>query len=348
MATLTATGHKLILEKRRWDDYASMKQYFQNSNTKEVLFAGSQLLTTSYATIDGSDHTIAAQKTSADTAFLSTIADDATQRAKSVWVVYQDNTGAIQTAVETLLETSDCSDEIPIGYDGTDHLDTVNGAPAGNAVTMTGMAGTLNEYTGWVMVGCTGDNIGTVFPILTNTNATPTVITLSGVPATPADLAADTVSVQPASTDDFYRVREMWCEIEVLDSKTIRLGDTDSTAVYAGIGEGHRYMANSGIFTQPTATCDTYLGRIKASAAIDTTVTEAKGCQVKVFYTPAEAHADGGAVETELEIPFHSHLDWQPCIKLAPATDVVIQVKYIAGAIVDEIFLEASYLEVYK
>lgn len=345
MATLTATGHKLILEKRRFDDYASMKQYFKNSRTKEVLFAGTQLLTTSYATIDGSDHTIATQLTSEAVVYISTIADDGTQDLKDLFVVYQDDTGLIHGPI-THLMNDDANTSIEANLGNEDQNDAIATGQGGKTIALTALGGTLNQYAGDYMVTQSGDGVGDVNLIVSNDAATPTTLIVTD--NTNAAANADVIQIQEFPCDDFYRVREMYCEIEVLDAKTIRLGDHDSSNVYGGIGEGHRYMANSGIFTQPSATCDTYLGRIKTSAAIDTTVTEAKGCQIKVLYTPFQAHALGGAVETELEIPFYNNFCWEPCIKLAPATDVVIQVKYIAGAIVDEIFLEASYLEVYK
>jgi len=322
-----------------------MKQYFKNSDTKEVLFAGSQLLTTSYATIDGSDHTIATQLTSAGVVYVSTIADDSTQDLQDLFVVYQDNTGTIQDTITHLMNDDvDTSVEACLGNE--DQNDVIDSGQGGKTIVLTALAGTLDQYAGDYMLTQSGDGVGDVNLIVSNTAATPTTLTVTD--NTNALANADVIQIQTYPCNDFYRVREMYCEIEVLDAKTIRLGDHDASNIYAGIGEGHRYMANSGIFTQPTATCDTYLGRIKASAAIDTTVTEAKGCQIKVFYTPFQAHANGGAVETELEISFYNNFSWEPCIKLAPATDVVIQVKYIAGALVDEIFLEASYLEVYK
>ena len=66
MADLLGQGHKLILEKRRWDDYASMKQYFKNSKTKEVLFAGDQILTTTFATMDGGHFAIGLTRLAAE------------------------------------------------------------------------------------------------------------------------------------------------------------------------------------------------------------------------------------------------------------------------------------------
>ena len=348
MATLNATGHKLILEKRRFDDYASMKQYFQNSDTKEVLFAGTQLLTAAYATLDGSDHTIAAQVSAEDVVYISTIADDATQQGKSLWTIYQDDTGAIQDVVLSKFDAADSSTEIVLGANGTGQTDTVAAVNA-STLTMTATAATLNQFAGWYTVGISGDGdqIGVANLIVSNTaHATTPDIVLTDAPN--ADTATDIISIQQYPHDDFYRAREMYCEVEGVEAKTIRLGNVGSTAIYGGIGEGHRYMANCGIFTQPSATCDTYFGFIRVSTLTDSTVTEAQGAQVKIFYTPAEAHANGGAVETELEISLNGTFDWQPCIRLEPATDVVVQVKDAQGEVLEEIFVETAFLEVYK
>lgn len=346
MATATAQGHRLIVEKRRWDDYASLKQYFKNSKTKEILFAGSQLTTAAFLGLDGSDHIIAAQVTAEDVVYLSTIADDATQQGKSVWVIYQDDDGVIHGPIETLLDGTDSSTEIVLGAGAL--TDTV-ASVAGDVITMTATAATLNQYAGWYTVGISGngDQVGVANLIISNTaHGTAPEITLTDTPD--ANTATDLISIQQDPCDDFYRVREMYCQVEALDGKTIRLGNIDSSAIYAGIGEGHRYMASPNFFTQPAATCASYLGRIRASFPAENTVTVNVGGALQIFYTPKEAHADGGAVETEIEIPFQGEFTWEPCIELEPATDVIIKIKKINDALHDEMFVEASYLEVYK
>lgn len=88
------------------------------------------------------------------------------------------------------------------GKVGTSYItiaDTVNGAPAGNVCTMTTHESLVaNDLKGWKMIGLTGDNVGVVFTVVSNTLANPTLVTLSGTPVTPADLAGDTVSFQKA------------------------------------------------------------------------------------------------------------------------------------------------------
>ena len=347
MVDILGQGHKLILEKRRWDDYASMKQYFQNSDTKEVLFAGTQLLTTTFATLDGGHGVLGLTRASTEAvAYLNTVVDDTNQDDAWVDIIYQDDTGEIQTKVRTQLDLADPNNPVPLGHTVSDACS----ARAEFTITMTATNATEDEYVGWYAVGRSGNGniLGKANLIVSNT-ASGTIPILTVTDATDANVETDIISIQQFAYDDFYRVREMYCEVEVIDTKEILLLDSYAkTNIKQQIGIGHKYMANSGIFTQPSATCNTYLGRIKGSTGIDTTVTEVKSASIQVFYTPAAANTDSGAVETVIELPFQTNICWEPCIKLEPATDVTIRVKYTAGAAIDNIFVETAYLEVYK
>ena len=349
MATIDVAGYKRIITNRKFEDYKSMKKYFtafRTNGTKEIIFAGHQLATAGAGVIiDGSDFTIGAQIAAEGHAYLSTLADDANQDLKSVWVIYQDNTGEIQDPIETLItDTPDTATEITLGAE--DKVDTVDGAPAGAAVTMTALNPGLNAYAGMYLVIYSGDQKGVSSLIVSNTAANPTVITTVKDDWN-ANTAADLCSVQEFEAPDFYRCREMYCEVEPIDAKTIRLGNHDSSVIYAGIGEGARYMANSGFFTQPTATCRSFLGKIKATHSIDSTVTELTGASVFVTFTPLEAYSDGGAAEITIELTFSDLLEWEPCIELEPATDVIVKVANVEGAKLDNMFVEVIYLEVY-
>jgi len=348
MATENAMGHRIITSNKRWEDFKSLKQYYQGRRVNQIDCASAQVSTATAAIIDGSTQTITGiGPAAADVVYISTAVDDAGQQGKSLWVVYQDDTGLIHDAVLSKFDSADSSTEIVLGANGTGQTDTV-AAVAGKVLTMTATVATLNQYAGWYTVGISGDGdqIGVKNLIVSNTaHGTAPEITLTDTPN--ADTAADVISIQQYGYDDFYRVREAYCEVEVNDTDLIRLGDIDSTNVYASIGEGHRYSANMNFFTQPSATCASYLGRIKASFPYDFTATKNGGASLIVYYTPKEAHSNGGAVETEIAIPFANEVVWEPCIELAPATDVVIKIKKINDALHDEVFVEASYLEVY-
>ena len=67
----------------------------------------------------------------------------------------------------------------------------------GDDATMTTLDETIaNRLAGYKMGVLTGDNVGTVFTIVSNTATSPTIITLSGTPATPGDLTGDLVSIE--------------------------------------------------------------------------------------------------------------------------------------------------------
>lgn len=61
------------------------------------------------------------------------------------------------------------------------------------ALTLTTIGGTLNQYAGYYITVLSGDNIGTDYTIVSNTNATPTVLTVAET--IPADLATDVINV---------------------------------------------------------------------------------------------------------------------------------------------------------
>ncbi|KKN42538.1 hypothetical protein LCGC14_0712240 [marine sediment metagenome] len=348
MATINNSGHRQIISDREFEDYKSMKEYFRSKwiRTKEIVFEGHQLATTSFAVIDGAEDTIVLIAAEA-VVYLSTLADDANQDGKSVWVIYQDDSGTIQTTILTLLDDqSDTSIEVPLGCEAGTKLDTV-ASVAGDALTMTNLNSTVaNEFDDMYVVGVSGDQKGNVLTVLSHTVASPTVLTCTTTPN--ANWAADIVSVQTYKAEDFFRVREMYCELETIDAKTIRLGNDNSSAIYGSIGETARYMASSGFFTQPVSICRSFLGKINISMPVDTTVTENVGGSISITYTPKEAYSNGGTADITIEIPFQGQFVWEPCIELAPATDVIIKIKNIEGAKLDEIFLEAIYLEAYN
>jgi len=66
------------------------------------------------------------------------------------------------------------------------------------AITLTTYGGTLNQYAGHFVAVTGGDRVGDNYTIVSNTAATPTVLTVSDTIA--ATLAADTVTIYTGST----------------------------------------------------------------------------------------------------------------------------------------------------
>lgn len=70
--------------------------------------------------------------------------------------------------------------------------------PATKTVVMTTNGGTLNQWAGYCLYAYSGDNAGTEYTVVSNTNATPTTMIVSEV--VPADLATDLVRLYTGST----------------------------------------------------------------------------------------------------------------------------------------------------
>ena len=347
------SGYKRIITNRKFEDYKSMKKYFaafRTNGTKEIIFCGWQLATAGAGVIiDGAQFTHGALIAAEEVAYIATEADDGNQDGKKVWVIYQDSTGAIKAVVEHLLAAgAEAGTEVvhALGNEGV--LDTVAACDGTKLILdMTDYnCTTVNDLAGKYLVVYSGDQKGTAHLIASNTVANPTIITIA-VACANVNIAADLVQIQEFPCDDFFRAREMYCEVEPLDTKQIVLGTFDIGTVYNAIGCDARYMANSSFFTQPAATCRSFLGKIKASHSIDSTVTEVGGASVFVTFTPIEAYSDGGSADITIELTFSDFLLWEPCIELEPATDVIVKISNVEGAKLSEIFVEVTYLEVY-
>ena len=344
------TGYKRIIDNRRHEDFRSLKQQFQGHRIKEIIFEGYQLATAGAGVIiDGSQAAIGAQIAAAGVAYIATEADDSNQDGKKVWVIYQDNTGEIQTVVEHLIAAAGVGTTATVHALGNENvLDIIASGQGTDELTLTTYDSSVlgpDELEGLYLVVYSGNDKGIAYKILSNTKANPTVCTVDVASGAAAD--ADLVQLQEFPCDDYYRVREMYCEVEPLDTKQIIIGTHDIGVAYGAIGCDARYMANSGFFTQPAATCRSFLGKIKVSHSIDSTVTEVVGGSVFVTFTPLQAHANGGTANITIELTFSDFIEWEPCIELAPATDVIVKISNCAGTALDNMFVEAHYLEVY-
>ena len=161
---------------------------------------------------------------------------------------------------------------------------------------------------------------------------------------------SDEVIITGAS--DFFRLRRMWCQVASLATKAIQLTDDDMDAAthYGFIEDGETAWAAQRYFVPSATQVDhSYLGRIlvevphmlAAAAAIDAVI-------LTLTYTPkviAYSDYDQLKAAKTLILPFNENLDWEPCIELEPATDVVFSWNHTTTG--QTIWFEADFLEVY-
>ena len=345
MPSVPTKGYKLILTGRRFEDYKSMKQWFKGETNKEVICSINQASSIITA-LEGSDVVIGTQPTAEEIVYLKTEADDANQDGKSVWVVYQDSTGAIHGPIVHLLAAAaEAGTEVihALGNEGV--IDVVDGAPVAGAVTMTALNPGLDAYKGLYLVVYSGDQIGVSSIILTNSVDDPTVITTLKADWN-ANLAADSVQIQEFPCSDFMRMREMYCEVEPNDDAQILIGDADLSPIYGAIAEDSRYSSHSGYFVPDSATCRSFLGQIKGDTGqvYEGDAADA-GSLINITFTPLEAHVNGGSADITMQFQFSKDFNWEPCIELEPATDVLVSISDITTPTI--VHIEMAILEVY-
>ena len=345
MATAITRGSTRFLDDRKFENYESMKKYFSamyTNGTTEIIFDGFQTLTNAAANLEPGDLTIAPAATEI-VAFVSTLADDSNQDLKDIWVEYQSDDGIVHGPILHLLnDTADTSVEACLGNE--DVNDTIASGQGTTACVMTALAGTtLNQYKDLYLIVQSGNEVRDVHLITASSLATPTTLTVD--PALGAAADADIAQIQEFPCDDFYRLRRMWCEIEVLTDKTIRLGDHDSSNYYGLISQGGRYSTSARYFSRDAATARCFLGRIHAHCSNETTVSKKQGNEFQVTFTPKAESADATASDITINVVFQDHIDWQPCFELEPATDVNIKVLTLDNTNVDDAYFTVQYLE---
>jgi len=343
MALIETKGHSRIVRDRKYEDYRSLKQFFRHRDIEEVLFDGYFTSAGGVAEVQADSTTAAAALGAEAMVYVRSEADLAALDGDSVYITYLDDDGVVHET-ETLLDNDISTDtEVPLGCEAL--LDTV-ASVAGETITLTALGGTLNQYAGMYVVGVSGDQKGVGNLIISNTAATPTVITLTDTPN--ANYGADVISIQTNYYDDTFRIRAMSCATEAPTDNNIWCCDHDATNKYAIISDANTQAAPCRYFV-PAATTgqDTkyFLGKVKARATIinegDTTAT---GFILGVRYTPKALNANVPAADIYQSLEFNELLDWQPCIELEPATDVIF---YIGdNGTIGEVHLEYAILEV--
>lgn len=346
MATAVTRGTRRILEDRKFESYESMKKYFSayyTNGTTEIICDGFQTLTNTAAALEPGDLTIALLGAEA-VVFLSTLADDSTQDLKDCWVIYQSDDGVVHGPILHLMnDTADTSIEAALGNE--DVNDTIASGQGTSAATLTALNDAVgNTYKGLYMVVQSGSGVAEAPNlIISNSLASPTVLTLTNSLHAAAD--TDIIQIQEFPCGDFFRLRQMYCEIEVLTDKTIRLGDHNSGNYYGLISQGGRYNSSARYFSRDAASARCFLGKIHAHCSNETTAAKKQGNELQITYTPKAQSSNAGASDITMDLVFEDHLTWEPCIELEPATDVSIKILTLDATNVDDLFVEVIFLE---
>ena len=350
MAIGVTKSHTRIEKDRKFEDYQSMKKWFsrKGKETREVIFDGAQTATNVAAeVVSGHGETIAYLGAN-DIVYIATEADDATQDGKSVWIDYIDSSGVLHEGVESLLSDAGTTNtEVPIG--NMNILDTV-AAVNGSVLTMTAVNTTHSgTYDGWYVVsqGDATDMEGSYLTILTSSLESPVKLTCTTAPD--ANWAADTCSIQRTLNNDVYRIRRMYCEQETLDTKEIMVCDKDNTNSYAVIAQGNTYGNAGSRYTALSTDYRCFIGRLLISVPhASTDGVDITDYQVSITFTPLSMTGQAAA-DITLTFDFPELLDWQPCMELEPAKDVIVKIKSIAiDEAYNEVYVSLTCLEVTK
>ena len=341
-----------IISNRRFDDYRSLKDYWAGTGkkvVKEVLFTGHQTATNAAAEIVQIGATIGFLGAN-DIVYAASEADLGALDGDSIYIDYASSTGVLHEGVETKLDTeTSTATEVPIGCEGGTYVDAV-AAVNGSVLTMTGLnnTGRVNNLAGWYVVACgdATDQEGAYLTILSNTVASPTLITCTAAPN--ATWAADNVSVQRTLNNDVYRIRRMWSETESPTDNYQCICDKDASNYYGIIPDGSTYgSAGSRYFALSSAyTC--YLGKIDVWAPQGFQANDESLCHVlTITYTPVKATGTTTASDITLAMEFNDHFHWEPCIELEPCTDVIFKVhKVLNSEDFIDVTLDYAILEV--
>jgi len=361
MAIGTTKSHVRIEENRHWEDYQSLKQHWSKAAKRQIeyIFNGQQTSTNGAAEVlAGHGGTIAFLGAN-DIVYIAVEIGDATQTGKSVWIDYVSSTGVLYEAVETKIDSGTGADtEVPIGCESGTYVDTV-ASISGDALTMTGLdlsAGTANDLAGWYVVG-SGDAThqeGTYLTILSNTAANPTVITCTTTPG--ANWDDDNVSVQESLNNDVFRIRRMYSEVEAVATKAITVCDNDATNLYAVIADTNSYGSAGSRYFSLSSLYRCFLGHVHLEAPHSFGAdTDDLNYVLTITFTPkSQANVgnitsgtkDGAASDITFTKEFIDVLDWQPCIELEPATDVIFKIHKTQDQEHSEVTLDYTILEV--
>ncbi len=167
------------------------------------------------------------------------------------------------------------------------------------------------------------------------------------------DNANTTTEVIVTGATDFYRLRQMICEVEATTTKGIVLTDVDMAGaddVFGFINDYNSSFALQRFFTQPAATCDSYLAHIHLHSpnAVDNIVDTFfldMTCTPRVLSTSEGFAEPQVATDRTFNYPFSGEISHSPCFLLEGGTEVIFKIgdNHDAGIVHFEFVL----LEVY-
>ncbi len=141
-----------------------------------------------------------------------------------------------------------------------------------------------------------------------------------------------TTEVAVAGATDFYRLRQMISEVEATATKGIVLTDADMAGandIFGFINDGNSQFNLQRFFTQPNATCDSYLAHLDCHTAQSGVDANMDAFILTVQYTPRVLGVSDGFAEPQvaadktLTIYFHNDMEEDPCILLEGGTEVI-------------------------
>jgi len=334
MVAVPTKSHTRIETDRKWHNYETLKAHFASRKTfKEIIFDGVQTATGALAEVNPGPADTIAFLTGADIVYIAAEADLPALDGDSIWIDYATSVGVLHEGVKTKLDAvtavNGTATEVPVGCMSGTYVDAV-AIVAGSVLTMTNLnRSTFNDLKGWYVVACgdATDQEGAYLTILSNTAASPTLITTTTVPN--ANWAADNVSIQKELHNDVYRVRRMYAETESPTDNYQCVCDKDQTNIYAVIADGNTYGGAGSRYFALNSDYRCFIGQLIITAPLRAvTDGEALGYQVSITFTPLSKSGQAAA-DITLAFDFQEKLVWEPCIELEPATDVIIKIKAI-------------------
>ena len=119
----------------------------------------------------------------------------------------------------------------------------------------------------------------------------------------------------------------MWTETEAAATKSFHVVDKDASNGYAVIPDTLTYGSCGSRYTAlDTATYRSFLGRLQIDGGQRQTAdADVKSLVATITFTPLPETGQAAA-DTTIAINFLDKLDWQPCIELAEASDVIVKI----------------------